>query len=273
MTKKTIVITCIIIIIFLGIGVLIYIEHYNAQPQTLREDNITETPVPSPLTSESTSYDHASTAGDIESEEDKAVEETPTVTETVSPVEVKIQIDGTENTEQLDNIDIEGMSEEELRELLEQDDLTDDQILAVKEKLYELDKSLFAEPDTSANNTRVSAAQAEPQLTPEPDEDGYIYTKEEAIEIFRTEYQKIIDNNGFDYSYAREHAISEGISTEEEFEADLQQLLNDPYSSDWLTPCFEQFRKLGDMGVLIVDATIWLSSGGDDGNRIPGETR
>jgi len=143
-------------------------------------------------------------------------------------------------------------------------------VQAIESEPAEENKKIEEPKKEAATKPNVQKPVGEPfeieEVQPEPkkDENGYIYTKEEAIEIFRTEFQKLIDANDFNYTYARDTAIGEGRSTQEEFEADLKQLLTDPYSSEWLTRAFDYFRQYGHKGILIGEASMWLGVGGDD---------
>lgn len=138
------------------------------------------------------------------------------------------------------------------------------------EDMIEQNKKIEEAKKEAATNPEVQAPSMEPfeiekvQPAPQKDKDGCIYTKEEAIEIFKTEFQKLIDANDFNYTDARNSAIGKGRSTPEEFEADLKQLLTDPYSSEWLARAFDYFRQYGHIGILIGEASMWLAAGGDD---------
>lgn len=151
-------------------------------------------------------------------------------------------------------------------------ELTPEQIAEENKKIEDAKKEAAANPEVQEPFGEPFEIE-ETQPEPKKDENGYIYTKEEAVEIFRTEFQKLIDANDFNYTDARNSAIGKGRSTEEEFEADLKQLLTNPYSSEILTRAFDEYRKYGNIGVLIGKATNWLSSGGDDGEYKYTETR
>jgi len=151
-------------------------------------------------------------------------------------------------------------------------ELTPEQIIEENKKIEDAKKEAAANPEVQEPFGEPFEIE-ETQPEPKKDKDGYIYTKEEAVAIFREEFQKRIDNNDFGYTYARDSAIGKGRSTEEEFEADLKQLLTNPYSSEILTRAFEKYRKYGNIGILIGTALNWLSSGGDDGEYQYTETR
>jgi len=106
-----------------------------------------------------------------------------------------------------------------------------------------------------------------------PDANGYIYTEEEAVEFLRTEFQKIINENGSAYIDARDAALGKGYSTPEEFEADIEQLLTNPYSSEKLARALDEYRRLGNEGVLIGKASLWLAAGGDDAKWVESVTQ
>ncbi|NLE26313.1 MAG: hypothetical protein GX625_13410 [Clostridiaceae bacterium] len=102
---------------------------------------------------------------------------------------------------------------------------------------------------------------------PKKDTDGFRYTKEEAIEIFATEFQKRIDNGSYAYTSAIDDTKVYGWYSQESFEASLKILMTDPYSSERLARTFDIYRKTGNIGVLIGEASIWLSMDGDKGNE------
>jgi hypothetical protein len=165
--------------------------------------------------------------------------------------------------------------EEETEEVVPEEivpEMTEEEIIEMKKKYEDAQKQAQANPDVQEPFGEPFVPD-EPEPKPQRDADGYLYTKEEAIEIFRNEFQKLIDVNDFNYTYARETAIEDGNSTPEEFEADLNQLLTDPYSSEILTRAFEKYRQYGNLGILIGSASTWLSCGGDDGKYKYTETR
>ena len=212
---------------------------------------------------------------------------TPSATSVPTPAVDYSQVElPASDNEGLDNLITE---EEEKEAMMTEEQLTD--FLAYEEErgdiipemtyedMIEQNKKIEEAKKEAAANPEVQEPFGEPfeieETQPEPkkDKDGYIYTKEEAVEIFRTEFQKLIDANDFNYTYARDSAIGKGRSTEEEFEADLEKLLTNPYSSEILTRAFEKYRKYGNNGILIGTASKWLTAGEDDGEYKYTETR
>lgn len=123
--------------------------------------------------------------------------------------------------------------------------------------------------EEAAKNPDIQPVQAKPVETekapaePKKDKDGYIYTKEEAIKIFTSNADamaQVKDPENKEYAM-REHGV-----TSEQYDALLNQLLTDPYSSTLLTPYFEDFRRGLPIGHLTGFACEWLYIGGDDGD-------
>jgi len=203
---------------------------------------------------------------------------TPSATSVPTPAVDYSQVElPASDNEGLDNLITEEeekeamMTEEELTDFLAYEEERGDIIPEMTyEDMIEQNKKIEEAKKEAATNPEVQAPSMEPfeiekvQPAPQKDKDGYIYTKEEAIEIFKTEFQKLIDANDFNYTDARNSAIGKGRSTPEEFEADLKQLLTDPYSSEWLARAFDYFRQYGHIGILIGEASMWLAAGGDD---------
>jgi len=208
-------------------------------------------------------------------------QEPPTSTHSASPTPTpeidysEIQLPPSDNKE-LDNLTVpeeeaavnneEALSEQiayekERGEVIPE--LTPEQIAEENKRIEQAKKEAAANPEVQEPFGEPFEIE-ETQPEPKKDKDGYIYTKEEAVEIFRTEFQKLIDANDFNYTYARDSAIGKGRSTPEEFEADLKQLLTDPYSSEWLARAFDYFRQYGHIGILIGESSMWLAAGGDD---------
>jgi len=156
--------------------------------------------------------------------------------------------------------------EEETEEVVPEEivpEMTEEEIIEMKKKYEDAQKQAQANPDVQEPFGEPFVPD-EPAPKPQRDADGYLYTKEEAIEIFRKEFQEYIDTNHFNYTWARDSAIERGYSTEEEFKNDLHQLLTDPYSSEFLARAFEDYRKYGHFGALVLEASMWLGAGGDD---------
>jgi hypothetical protein len=126
-----------------------------------------------------------------------------------------------------------------------------------------------ATEEAAKNPDVVQPVQAKPVETekapaePKKDKDGYIYTKEEAIKIFTSNADamaQVKDPENKEYAM-REHGV-----TSEQYDALLNQLLTDPYSSTLLTPYFEDFRRGLPIGHLTGFACEWLYIGGDNGD-------
>jgi len=280
-----------VLVVILGIGAFLYFGHnQNAEPLTVVENEGSKVPTPSVTPTPEMDYsdiqlspsdnegfdnliteEKASVDKEALAEHEPEIGAVPEQTTTSGKSSTPAQAAEPEPTEEKN---IEHMTKDELIAMLDEENLTKEQIIAIKTRLTELDGVKVA-----VSNPEVQEPVGEPfkieETQPEPkkDENGYIYTKEEAIEIFRTKFQKLIDANDFNYTDARDSAIGKGRSTEEEFEADLKQLLTNPYSSEILTRAFDEYRKYGNIGVLIGKATNWLSSGGDDGEYKYTETR
>lgn len=113
---------------------------------------------------------------------------------------------------------------------------------------------------------------------PAKDADGYIYTKEQAVKMFTDRLLSFPDTSSNSpasaLAYAKKKAERKGREFDQEaFDADLNLLLTDPYSSPMLTPYLENYRATGDMNLLLVFSSEWLSLGGDDGEWAERETR
>ncbi|HPU18292.1 MAG TPA: hypothetical protein PLZ27_06450, partial [Bacillota bacterium] len=97
---------------------------------------------------------------------------------------------------------------------------------------------------------------------PKRDANGFIYTKEEAIAALAAEWKRLEAENDFNVTYAWEVAQMQGQSREE-FDVNVQKMLTDPYSSESLTVFFDDYRRVGDLGLLVGKCAIWLGSGSD----------
>lgn len=85
----------------------------------------------------------------------------------------------------------------------------------------------------------------------------YTAEQKKAVEDLRIVYSK---------SSATYQAIKSAFAGQfAEFEKDYDQMLNDPYSSPWLTEYFNVYIKTGDVSSLTAECLAWLSNGGDDG--------
>lgn len=271
-----------VLVVILGIRAFLYFGHnQNAEPLTVMENEGSKVPTPSVTPTPEMDYsdiqlspsdnegfdnliteEKASVDKEALAEHEPEIGAVPEQTTTSGKSSTPAQAAEPEPTEEKN---IEHMTKDELIAMLDEENLTKEQIIAIKTRLTELDGVKVA-----VSNPEVQEPVGEPfkieETQPEPkkDENGYIYTKEEAIEIFRTKFQKLIDANDFNYTDARDSAIGKGRSTEEEFQKDLEQLLTNPYSSEKLTIAFEDFRKNGHWGALVFKVSNWLSAGGDD---------
>jgi ABC-type sulfate/molybdate transport systems ATPase subunit len=145
-----------------------------------------------------------------------------------------------------------------------------EEIEADNVKIKKAAEEAAAQPDV------VQPAQMQPkEVEPTPAEptkntDGYVYTKEKTVKNIVTAFQNKIDTGARAYVGALEEAKSRAEIDGKEFDqaafdADLNQLLTDPYSSSLLTPYLEHYRKFGEIDLLNVFSSEWLSIGGDDG--------
>lgn len=166
--------------------------------------------------------------------------------------------------------DLPSMSEEDIAAIEQQEEEQGNDIYIDEQDIQKINDTIEEAKKEAEEYENVQPVEMKPipTVTPEPepqrDAEGYIYTKEEAIENFRTEYQKEIDNNRRAYVGAREGALREGF-TEEDFEKNVYKMMNDPYSSPTLSELFDDYRKDGKLGLLIVGCAEWLGIGGDEG--------
>lgn len=127
-----------------------------------------------------------------------------------------------------------------------------------------------AQPDV-VQPVQMQPKEIEPvKEEPSKDADGYIYTKEQAVKLFTSNTDAMAQIKDPDLLA---HAKTKASFSQEAFDADLNQLLTDPYSSPILTPYFESYRKYGSMSYLIVNCSEWLFLGGDDAVYAERETR
>lgn len=130
--------------------------------------------------------------------------------------------------------------------------------------------------DFSKDDTWVPPPKYQPEatITPTPtpapakDAEGYIYTKEQATVNLRTTYQKFIDEGDFNYTGALNGAKKKSNFSQELFDENLDIMMNRPYDSKFLPSAFDRYRETGDIGVLVGNCAMWLSSGGGR-RRIP----
>ena len=166
--------------------------------------------------------------------------------------------------------DLPSMSEEDIAAIEQQEEEQGNDIYIDEQDIQKINDTIEEAKKEAEEYENVQPVEMEPipTVTPEPepqrDAEGYIYTKAEAIENFRTEYQKEIDNNGLAYVSSREAALRKGF-TEEDFEKNVYKMMNDPYSSPTLSELFDDYRKDGKLGLLIVGCVEWLGIGGDEG--------
>ena len=166
--------------------------------------------------------------------------------------------------------DLPSMSEEDIAAIEQQEEEQGNDIYIDEQDIQKINDTIEEAKKEAEEYENVQPVEMKPipTVTPEPepqrDAEGYIYTKAEAIENFRTEYQQEIDNNGLAYVSSREAALRKGF-TEEDFEKNVYKMMNDPYSSPTLSELFDDYRKDGDLGLLIFGCVEWLGIGGDEG--------
>lgn len=166
--------------------------------------------------------------------------------------------------------DLPSMSEEDIAAIEQQEEEQGNDIYIDEQDIQKINDTIEEAKKEAEEYENVQPVEMKPipTVTPEPepqrDAEGYIYTKEEAIENFRTEYQQEIDNNGLAYVSSREAALRKGF-TEEDFEKNVYKMMNDPYSSPTLSELFDDYRKDGDLDLLIFGCVGWLGIGGDEG--------
>ena len=246
--KLLIIIGVALVVIFVAVGAIMYFSHNsNSDLPSVKENEFDETQTPVPSEEPETEVDASDT--ELPPSDDEGQDNILTEEELEAINEPDPELDAYE--EAREDMDIPELSEEERKEIKE-----------IAEQFNE--PAGKTEPNSEVQEETNKPTVEETETTPQPDKNGYIYTKEQAIELFRTEFQKQIDNNGYDYECAHKYAIEDGNSTEEEFQADLKQLMTDPYSSEKLSRAFEGFRESGDMSILVTEASMWLLAGGDD---------
>ncbi len=150
--KKSVIINVIIIIGFLMVGAYIFFAHILKNDIPAAKENTNE-PVSSPAAAnqQDYSYNQTPTANAPEqssliNENESDAADSPTTTEGeesgINPAQTNELIDPAEAK----NVDT--MTKEELIAMLGQEELTDDQIIAIKKRLMELDNALFADTST-----------------------------------------------------------------------------------------------------------------------------
>ena len=145
------------------------------------------------------------------------------------------------------------------------------------EEIEEQNKAIEDAKREAEANSNTQPVISQPVATPSPDDmppplppkdaDGFRYTKEEAIAHFAAEYQKYIDANSTSYRRPLELSLEKGF-TREDFEANLHQLMTDPYSSKIMAAAFNEYRRNGIIDGIVVRAVNWLANGGDEGHWV-----
>ena len=166
-------------------------------------------------------------------------------------------------------------SEEEINAIIKYEEekekvvneLTPEQIAEANKKIEEAKKEAAANPGV-VQEVVQQPIETEPVIeTPQKDADGFVCTKEEAVREFTSMYQKLIDANSSSYRLALEEAKKREDFTQESFDADLKQLMTDPYSSPILASALDEYRRVGQsVDSVIYCAAQWLAMGGDDGD-------
>ena len=160
---------------------------------------------------------------------------------------------------------------EEIEEMIAQEEEQGTDIAVGVEDIKEENKRIEEAMKEAEENPDVQPVPMQPvetiKPTPAPakDSEGYIYTKEEAVVNFRTTYQKFIDEGSYNYTGAFNAAKEESNFTQELFDENLDIMMNHPYDSRFLPSVFDDYRKTGDIGVLITNCFMWIGAGGDDG--------
>jgi|GEM_PF-2110861 len=240
------IIGIVLVVAFVGVGALMYFGHdTKGKLPTVKENQGTETSTPSATPTPEIDYSNIQLPSSDNEGLDNLI--TPEEEAAVNNEEVL--------AEQL-------AYEKEIGDAIPE--LTPEQIAEENKKIEDAKKEAAANPEVQEPFGEPFEIE-ETQPEPKKDENGYIYTKEEAIEKFAAIYKQIIADEGSPYTMALKEAMENGRSTEQEFEADLKQLLTDPYSSERLSIAFEDYRKWDTIDALILEAYQWLSMGGDDG--------
>lgn len=167
--------------------------------------------------------------------------------------------------------DLPSMSEEDIAAIEQQEEEQGNDIYIDEQDIQKINDTIEEAKKEAEEYENVQPVEMKPipTVTPEPepqrDAEGYIYTKEEAIENFRTEYQKAIDNQSYAYAGILAELMEEPGFSKEKFDADVYKMMNDPYSSPTLSELFDDYRKDGDLDLLIFGCVGWLGIGGDEG--------
>ena len=183
------------------------------------------------------------------------------------------------DNEGLDNLiteEIPAMTEDEIEAALAAEEGKDNpSSVMTAEEIEEQNRKIIEAKKEAEANSNTQPVISQPAATPEPDDmppplppkdaDGFRYTKEEAVKNFTTAFQKIIDTNDLSYTDALESAKKKSNFTQEAFDADVHQLLTDPYSSPIMASSLNEYRRAGLLDGVIFRATVWLANGGDDG--------
>lgn len=159
---------------------------------------------------------------------------------------------------------------EEIEEMIAQEEEQGTDIAVGVEDIKEENKRIEEAMKEAAGNPEVQPVPMQPVETikptpaPKKDAQGYIYTKEEAEEALRAEFQKAIDEKNFNYTGALNAAMMRDDFSKEKFDADVDLMMNRPYDSKYLPPMFDDYRKTGKLGLLLLSCGEWLSLGGDE---------
>ena len=212
---------------------------------------------------------------------------TPAITEPIIAVTPTAEINNSKtelpksDNEGKDNLiteEIPEMTEEEIEAAIAAEESQESPSSTMTaEEIEEQNKKIIEAKKEAEANANVQPVIAQPVATPSPDDmppplppkdaDGFRYTKEEAIAHFAAEYQKYIDLNSSSYRLPLEDSLKLGF-TREDFEANLHQLMTDPYSSPIMAAAFNEYRRNGIIDGIVGRAANWLANGGDKGHWV-----
>lgn len=235
--KKLVTIIVIIgVVCALGLGAYVYFGHNNAKSDL-------------PVVTENTE---------------------PTTTAVPKPVEIDAPTDG---------IDVSGIEDTETpaevdardKALEQEPAIQDDAALKAADDEAKRTEDAIKNPQPQNDpvkgqdeGVKVVVSKTEPTPAPEPKKDnGYIYTKEQAIKDGAAALQDAINTQSSDWTYAY-GVMMENDMTDEQIQTLVQKAIKDPYSSTALADYYNTYRRDGDKSYLVANIAAWISNGGND---------
>ncbi len=247
MNKKSIAIATLIIVVIALFGIKAYNTYNNKTttdlPVVSENKNPTTTATPTPK-------DYSKVAlpkSDANDENSIVIDEK--AQPTVSPEEVAA---------------VEKAEAEKGREI----EQTPEEIAETNKKIEDAKKAAEKNPDIQKIDEQPVAVET-PAPTPTKDSGGYMYSKDQAVKAFAAEWKKLMDADDFNYTYALEEAKQSPDFSQGKFDSNVQLMMTNPYSSKVLPSFFDDYRKDGDIGILVGQCAGWLMLGGDDAKIAP----